>query len=239
LSTTPSNIILKDVSLKRDNKLVLDHVSLEITARRVGVIGQNGSGKSSFVRLLNGLLPPHVGQVLVHGCDVHKDRKTALNTVGIIFQNPDHQIIFPSVEEEVAFGFEQQGLKREAARKKALDVLKAYDREDWASKQCHALSQGQRHFVCLMSVLAMAPKVIILDEPYAGLDMATSITLHRALEKLEQQIILISHDLDVLSDFDELIWFDKGQVIAQDAPATLIPKYKAEMITRADGDVSA
>lgn len=227
-------ISLDQVSVRFDGNCVIDGISVAVDEARVGIIGANGSGKSTFSRLITGLIAPDAGKILVNGVDVYKDRKGALDTVGIIFQNPDHQIIFPTCVEEVAFGLTQKGMKRKDADIRARAVLVEYGRGDWADRLAHQLSQGQRHYLCLMAVLAMAPDVIVLDEPYAGLDMFTATQLRRTLAMLDQQVVMITHDTDLLTDFDRVLWMDQGQVVGDGLPSEVIPKFIAEMKARAD-----
>lgn len=224
-----NGLTIENVSFSRGDTCVLGPLSLKLTERRIGIVGRNGSGKSTFVRLACGLLPPERGQITVNGLDIYADRAAALDQVGIIFQNPDHQIIFPSIIEEIAFGLQQQGLSKADARNKALKVLAAHGRSHWAERATAALSQGQRHYLCLLAVLAMEPQTLFLDEPYAGLDRPTSTHLHRELEALDQQIVLVTHDPKVLADFDRVIWLEKGKV-AGDGPAeTVLVSFNTEM----------
>jgi biotin transport system ATP-binding protein len=222
-------VIFRDVEYTPQGNPVLGPISVEMPEQRIGIVGRNGSGKSSFARLLAGLIKPDVGLVTIAGVDVAKDRKQALTTIGIIFQNPDHQIIFPTVGEEMAFGLHQMGMPRERAAEKAALTLSYHGRAHWFDRSTHELSQGQRHFVCLMSVLAMEPKTIVLDEPYAGLDIPTSMQLHRWLDGLEQQVILITHDPDALTGFDRVLWLEKGHIAGDGAAKLVLAKFKAEM----------
>jgi len=195
-------INLKDVSFEFETHRVLDQINLNISEHRIGIIGVNGSGKSTLARLISGLIAPTSGSIRLNKIDVFKDRKAALKTVGIIFQNPDHQIIFPTCVEEISFGLIQQGMTRIEAEKKSKQLLLKFDKSNWSDELAHNLSQGQRHFLCLISILAMEPDVIILDEPYAGLDLPTSIKLKNTIKKLNQQIVMITHD-SVMPDFEK------------------------------------
>ena len=216
--TATGSVRLADVRCRRGTREVLRGLSLDLTERRIGVVGRNGSGKSTLARLIAGLTEPEQGRVTVAGVDVVKDRKAAIRTVGILFQNPDHQIIFPTVEEELAFGLRQTGQAKAAARDGARAMLARFGREGWAERPVTALSQGQRHLVCLMAVLAMAPRVIVLDEPFAGLDIPTTRALQRHLDDLDAQVIHVSHDLAALERYDRVIWLEGGAV-AGDGPA--------------------
>lgn len=227
-------IKIDQVSLGFDGVRAVDDITLNLSERRIGIIGANGSGKSTLARLMAGLIAPDQGGVWVNDVDVFKDRKGALNTIGIIFQNPDHQIIFPTCTEEIAFGLTQQGLARSAADAQARAILTAHHRADWADKLAHQLSQGQRHYLCLMSILAMRPQVIILDEPYAGLDLPTSMHLHATLAGLDQQVVMITHDPRVLVDYDRIIWMDQGRVMGDGVPDGILSQYITTMEARVD-----
>ena len=227
-------INLKDVSFEFETHRVLDQINLNISEHRIGIIGVNGSGKSTLARLISGLIAPTSGSIRLNKIDVFKDRKAALKTVGIIFQNPDHQIIFPTCVEEISFGLIQQGLTRIEAEKKSKQLLLKFDKSNWSDELAHNLSQGQRHFLCLISVLAMEPDVIILDEPYAGLDLPTSIKLKNIIKKLNQQIVMITHDREILEDFERILWIDNGKIVRDGSFENVMPDFEKEMRKRAN-----
>ena len=222
-------IQFENVSLSLNAREVLKGVSLDVQEQRVGVIGRNGSGKTSFARLLCGLLAPSSGRVRVNGNDLFKHRAAALKTVGILFQNPDHQIIFPTVLEELSFGLTQQGQRKAEAMQNATKILQQFDRLDWAERTIATLSQGQRHLVCLLSVLAMAPPLLVLDEPFAGLDLPTKTYLQNLLYGLDQSVLHITHDLQALAEYERVIWLEKGQVAGDGLPKNIIPAFENAM----------
>ena len=222
-------IQFENVSLSLNARELLKGVSLDIQEQRVGVIGRNGSGKTSFARLLCGLLAPSSGRVRVNGNDLFKHRAAALKTVGILFQNPDHQIIFPTVLEELSFGLTQQGQRKAEAMQNATKILQQFDRLDWAERTIATLSQGQRHLVCLLSVLAMAPPLLVLDEPFAGLDLPTKTYLQNLLYGLDQSVLHITHDLQALEEYERVIWLEKGQVAGDGLPKDIIPAFENAM----------
>ncbi|MGB0704359.1 MAG: energy-coupling factor ABC transporter ATP-binding protein [Paracoccaceae bacterium] len=222
-------IQFENVSLSLNARELLKGVSLDIQEQRVGVIGRNGSGKTSFARLLCGLLAPSSGRVRVNGNDLFKHRAAALKTVGILFQNPDHQIIFPTVLEELSFGLTQQGQRKAEAMQNATKILQQFDRLDWAERTIATLSQGQRHLVCLLSVLAMAPPLLVLDEPFAGLDLPTKTYLQNLLYGLDQSVLHITHDLQALAEYERVIWLEKGQVAGDGLPKDIIPAFENAM----------
>lgn len=227
--TDAVSLRLDGVHYTRETTQVFRGLDLRVDQRRVGIIGRNGSGKSQLARLIAGLAAPDEGQVRVGGVDVAKDRKAAIQTVGILFQNPDHQIIFPTVSEELTFGLTAAGQSKDQARLQALEMLARFGRESWVDRPVHGLSGGQRHLVCLMSVLMMAPRLIVLDEPFAGLDMATTLRLGYYLNALEQSLIHISHDLPSLADYDRVIWLERGAVHMDGAPDQVLPEYERQM----------
>ena len=132
------------VSLSRNENPLLKNIGLSAREKRIGIVGRNGSGKTTFARVLSGLVAPDQGEVRICGIDVAKDRKAALRTVGILFQNPDHQIIFPTVEEELGFGLIQMGCSKLETEHQVYEVLKAFDKGHWAKAQTHQLSQGAK-----------------------------------------------------------------------------------------------
>tara|TARA_Y100000385_G_scaffold11446_1_gene11865 strand:- start:353 stop:1051 length:699 start_codon:yes stop_codon:yes gene_type:complete len=227
-------IYLKDVIFEFETHRVIDQITLNVSEQRIGIVGVNGSGKSTLARLISGLIAPISGSIRINDIDIYKDRKAALKTVGIIFQNPDHQIIFPTCIEEISFGLMQQGMKRIEAEERSNEILLKFDRLKWSDQLAHNLSQGQRHFLCLIAVLAMKPDVIILDEPYAGLDLPTSLQLRHELNKLSQQIVMITHNKDILVDFDRILWIDNGKIIKDGSYENVMPDFEEEMQRRAN-----
>ena len=227
-------IYLKDVIFEFETHRVIDQITLNVSEQRIGIVGVNGSGKSTLARLISGLIAPISGSIRINDIDIYKDRKAALKTVGIIFQNPDHQIIFPTCIEEISFGLMQQGMTRIEAEERSNEILLQFDRLKWSDQLAHNLSQGQRHFLCLIAVLAMKPDVIILDEPYAGLDLPTSLQLRHELNKLSQQIVMITHNKDILVDFDRILWIDNGKIIKDGSFKNVMPDFEEEMQRRAN-----
>ncbi|ARO14148.1 ABC transporter ATPase subunit [Ketogulonicigenium robustum] len=206
-------------------------LNVALQDHRVALIGRNGAGKSQFLRLAAGLIAADEGEVLLDGVAIAKDRRRALELVGVIFQNPDHQIIFPTVDEEMAFGLRH--LPKPAATARIDAVLDRFGRGAWRGRAVQSLSQGQRQLLCLMAVLAMQPKLIVLDEPTSGLDLVTRLRLLQVLDALPQDVLHITHDLDAIADYDRVIWLDDGRVIGDGRPATVLPQYRAYMAEEA------
>lgn len=223
------SIEIETLTLEREGTRIFDGLSLHIGERRVGVVGRNGSGKSTLLRAVAGLIAPKAGRLQVAGVDVARDRAGALSAVGILFQNPDHQIIFPTVIEELAFGLEQQGHPRGPARERARAMLARFGHADWEERLCHTLSQGQRQLVCLMAVLAMEPRWILFDEPFNSLDIPAALRIEARIAALAQNVMLITHDPARVAGYDRVIWIEAGRVAADGPPAAVLPAYVAAM----------
>ncbi|MEW9918308.1 energy-coupling factor ABC transporter ATP-binding protein [Marimonas sp. MJW-29] len=237
MSQPPAPLIdLQNVTYAPEGKAVLSGITLRADERRIGVVGRNGSGKTTLARIMAGLIAPDSGKVRIDGTDVAKDRKAALRRVGILFQNPDHQIIFPTVEEEIAFGLTQMGQPAEEAAEGVARVLARFEKEHWARAAIHQLSQGQRQLVCLMSVLAMAPTLIILDEPFAGLDIPTTRQLERVLAGLDVTLVLITHAPEAVQGYDRVLWIDEGKILRDGAAQPVLAAFTQRMAQIGDGD---
>ncbi|WAC29206.1 energy-coupling factor ABC transporter ATP-binding protein [Ancylobacter sp. SL191] len=223
----PPSILLDHVTLTRGGRVVLDDVSLALSERRIGLIGTNGSGKSSLVRLFNGLLTPDKGRVTVHGINAAESPAELPRKVGFIFQNPDHQIIFPTVAEEIAFSLEQAGRSRREARDGAVPALARFGRAGWAERPVHALSEGEKQLLCIIAVLVMEPAVIVFDEPFSSLDLPTRRRLEALIATLPQQVVLVAHELDAFAGYDRLLWLDEGRVRMDGPPTEVLAAYRA------------
>ena len=235
-----SGFRLTNVSVQLGGKTVLSDLTLSLSEPRIGILGRNGSGKTTLLRLLAGLIPPTQGTLTLDGIDPARDRKAMLSRLGILFQNPDHQILFPTVEEELAFGLRQQGQTDTAARAAARAVLANEGRAHWATASTATLSQGQRHWLCLQAVLMMAPATILLDEPFAGLDLPAQSRLTRRLAALPQRLITVTHDSASLSGADRILWLDDGRILQDGPPDAVLPAFTAAMdrIARDDHDTA-
>lgn len=234
-----SGLHLQNASVRLGGRPVLTDLSLSLTEQRIGVLGRNGSGKTTLMRLLAGLIAPDQGTVRVDGFDPFHDRRAALSGIGILFQNPDHQILFPTVEEELAFGLAQQGLSQAEALERANSALQSEARAHWAKAPVTTLSQGQRHYLCLLSVLLMEPRTILLDEPLAGLDLPTQARLARRFASLPQRLVIITHDPATVRDCNRVVWLEAGRVAADGSPEAVIPVFTAAMAREGERDADA
>lgn len=235
-------LLLQRASVVLGGARVLHDITLHLTERRIGIIGRNGSGKSTLLRLMAGLVPANSGTVSVDGIDPMADRKALLSRLGILFQNPDHQILFPTVQEELAFGLIQMGQPKAQAMARVQARLATAGRADWAGRSVATLSQGQRQWLCLQAVLLMGPQTILLDEPLAGLDLPTQARLTRSFDALAQRLITITHDPAFVQAADRVIWLERGRIQADGPPAQVLPGFVAAMqhlgASDADADLS-
>ena len=221
-----SGVQLVDIKLQRGQTQVFDGLSLQLTEKRIGVIGNNGAGKSSLFRLLCGLEQPQSGQVLIDGTPLLEARQNKPGLVGLMFQNPDDQIIFPTVEEELALGLRPQGLNKQQARAKARELLTARGLEHWAERAVGSLSQGQRQQVCWLSLLIAAPQLLLLDEPFASLDLPGQARLAQDIAAAPQQVLVSTHVLDHVRDFERVIWLEQGRLLGDGAGREVCRAYE-------------
>ncbi len=230
---------LSGIGLALAGRQVLNGVDLSLSERRVGIVGRNGSGKSTLARVMTGLVAPDAGVAEVMGIDVLRDRRAAIRAVGILFQNPEHQIIFPTVGEELGFGLRQQGMRKADVRERVRAMLDRFGRAHWLERSVDALSQGQKHLVCLMAVLMTEPALIVLDEPFTGLDIPTTRALRRHFERLAPMLVHITHDIDALEGYDRVIWIDDGRVHRDGAAAPVLAEYIDAMMQEGEADAGA
>ena len=201
-------------------------LDMRLSEKRIGLIGSNGAGKSSLLRLINGLLLPDSGQVTVCGLDTRSHRRSLPALAGFLFQNPEHQILFPTVGEEIAFGLREAGLDQRSAEARTACILQAWNWADWGPRPVQDLSDGQKQRLCIMAVLALEPALLLLDEPFASLDLPSRAMIARELLASPQQIIMASHDLSWFDAFDRVIWLEKGCIAGDGPPAQVIAAYR-------------
>ncbi|MBV8249236.1 MAG: ABC transporter ATP-binding protein [Comamonas sp.] len=223
---------IADVRLQRGQTLVFDGLSLRLSEKRIGVIGDNGAGKTSLFRLLCGLEQAQRGQVLVQGKPLLQARAEHPGLVGLMFQNPDDQIIFPTVEEELALGLRPKGLNKQQARDRARELLGARGLAHWAERAVGSLSQGQRQQVCWLSLLIASPQVLLLDEPFASLDLPGQARLARDIAAAPQQILVSTHVLDHVRGFERVLWLEQGRLRGDGPGREICSAYEADVAAR-------
>jgi biotin transport system ATP-binding protein len=219
----------KNVALDRHDTRILSDINITANQARIAIIGANGSGKSTFARMLNGLLLPTEGHVEILGLDVQTSVKEIRRQVGFVFQNPDNQIVYPIVSEDIELGLKGLNIPKAERRMMVDEVLKRFDLLDLKSRSSHALSGGEKQMIALSSVLVMEPKIVVMDEPTTLLDLRNKNRVAKIIETLAQSIVLVTHDLDLISNFDRVIVFDDGKIVADDAPKQAVAWYKKQM----------
>jgi biotin transport system ATP-binding protein len=227
-ATLPRTAIqLTDVAHFYGDRPVLADVSVTLTERRVGVIGANGSGKSTFARLLNGLVLPSEGTVTVDGLDTRTQGREVRRRVGFVFQDPDAQIVHPTVEEDLGFGPHNQGIPAEETARRVEDVLVRYGLAEHRDHPAHLLSGGQKQLLAIAGVLVMEPQRIVFDEPTTLLDLANTRRVSQVIDELEQDVVVVTHHLDLLDGFERVLVFEDGRVVADGSPGETVPWYVA------------
>lgn len=223
-----NNLSFKYSGENIDDIPTLKNISLAINKGEfVAFLGHNGSGKSTLAKMLNGLLKPDEGSVIVNGINT-KDEDNDISvkrTVGMVFQNPDNQIVASIVEEDVAFGAENLGFEPSETRRRVDEALKTVNMFDYKDYPPHKLSGGQKQRVAIAGVLAMEPSCIVFDEATAMLDPVGRKEVIETIKKLNNEkkitIILITHNMEETVDCDKIFVMDKGEIIACDKPANI------------------
>lgn len=220
---------------------LLGPVTLDLTEHRVAVVGANGSGKSTFARLLNGLTLPSSGTVRVDGLDTARDGAAVRRRVGFLFTDPDAQVVMPTPIEDVALSLRRTGVparERDAVARAWLDRVGLADRADLPVR---ALSGGQRQLLALTAVLATEPDVLVCDEPTTLLDLRWRRVVDALLADLPQQVVQVTHDLDAAARADRVLVVDGGHVVHDGTPAAALDAYRTLMaapVPAAPGDAA-
>jgi len=193
------------------------------------VVGANGSGKSTLARMINGLVPPTAGTVTVDGLDTVKNGKQVRSMVGFVFTDPDNQIVMPTVAEDIAFSLRRSKLAPTAIAARVADVLHRFNLAEHADHPTHLLSGGQKQLLALAAVLVREPSVLVADEPTTLLDLRNSRMVAELIAGLSQQVVLVTHHLDLLADFDRVLVIDRGRVVADDVPTAAVAAYQGSL----------
>ena len=208
-----------------DDQESLCGIDLDIAAGSfVAVLGHNGSGKSTLAKHMNAILVPDEGQVLIDGIDTADEDRVidVRRTVGMVFQNPDNQIVANVVEDDVAFAPENLGVPPEEIRRRVDEALKQVDMYDFRMHAPHLLSGGQKQRVAIAGVIAMQPRIIVLDEPTAMLDPQGRAEVIGTITKLCREngmtVVLITHHMDECVGADRLIVMSNGHIVADGTP---------------------
>lgn len=195
----------------------------------VAIIGHNGSGKSTIAKLVNGLLFPQEGEILINGFTVNEETIWDIRKeIGMVFQNPDNQFVGATVQDDVAFGMENRGVPREEMIQRIQDTLSAVRMLDYRLTEPHRLSGGQKQRVAIASVLAISPKVLILDEATAMLDPKGRKEIMQTVAELSEErglsLITITHDLAEVVQAERVIVMNQGEIWAEATPREIFSK---------------
>jgi biotin transport system ATP-binding protein len=210
-----------------DGRVVLNDINLRLAEKRIAVLGANGSGKTTFARMLNALLIPKRGEVAVDGISTAKDAAKVRRLVGYVFQNPEHQIVMPTVEEDIAFGLRNMNRPKDEIAARVDAILAAHKFTGRRAAPAYLLSGGEQKLLSLLSVLVMEPRYIIFDEPLNSLDLAARRRFTRLMHDLPQTVITITHDFELIAGYDRAILIHEGALAADGPPAEVVRRYVA------------
>ena len=225
-------IEFQGVSVSFEDKEILSDINLSLSEQRIGIIGANGGGKSTLTRLINGLGEPTTGTVLVDAVDVAKSGKEVRRKVGFVFSDAENQIVMPNVRDDVAFSLRRLKLAEEEKKARVDAALERFGLSRLAEQSPHTLSSGQKQLLALAAVLVINPSLIIADEPTTLLDLRNRDRIRGEFAALEQQLIVVTHDLEFINDFDRVICIDDHKIAADGAPDEVITFYRELMASR-------
>ncbi len=215
-----------DSSVSFGQRVALHPLRLRLEGRRVAVIGLNGSGKTTFARLINGLALPTQGRVTVNGVDTTEQPEAARREAGFIFQNPQNQLIMPVVLEDIVFGLRARGMSAAEAADQAQATLARLGAASLAKRRVHELSGGELQLAAMASVLALEPRILVMDEPTNQLDLRNRRMAINAIDSMEQDAVVVTHDLDHAAMFPRVLLFHEGQLVADGPAAETIATYR-------------
>lgn len=214
-----------DFKYDDENEFVLKDINLSFKqGEMTAVLGHNGCGKSTFAKHLNAILLPSGGEVYIDGIDTKDENRIydIRQRVGMVFQNPDNQIVATIVEEDVAFALENLGVEPDEIRRRVDETLKAVGMYEYRMHAPHQLSGGQKQRVAIAGIIAMRPRCIVLDEPTAMLDPKGRTEVMKTIKELNSKygitIILITHYMEEAAQCGRIIVMDKGKVLMDDSP---------------------
>lgn len=215
------------VSHRYGDRSVLRGLDLALTEHRIGIVGANGSGKSTLARMINGLVQPTSGTVTVDGLDVARHGRQVRARVGFVFTDADTQIVMPTVAEDVAFSLKRSGLDKQEIAARTQQALHRFGIGDRADHPAHLLSGGQKQLLALAAVLVREPQIVVADEPTTLLDLRNARLIGALLAELPQQVVVVTHDLELVAGFDRVVVIDDGRIACDDVPGVALPFYRA------------
>ena len=224
-----SSIRFEEVGHQFGERVVLSGVSADLREARVGIIGSNGSGKSTLARMINGLVHPTSGRVIVDDLEPAHHGAEVRRKVSFLFSDPDAQIVMPTVGEDIAFSLRRLSLQKDEVAARVASALELVGLPGYADHPAHHLSSGQKQLLAMASILVTEPSILVCDEPTTLLDMRNTRRLAELLSGLSQQIILVTHDLDLIVGFERVLVIADGRLVADGHGAESVAYYRKLM----------
>lgn len=218
---------LAGVGVRRGDVEALRDVTLDVRARTLAVVGENGSGKSTFARLVGGLVGRTSGDLRVLGLDPAARSRELRRRVALVFSNPDAQIVMPTVAEDVAFSLRPERLPRAESAARVADALRRFGIDHLADRSSHELSGGQKQLLALAGAFVRRPELVIADEPTAYLDARNARRVADHLFEEGHRLVLVTHDLAAAARCDAAVLFAEGRLIRSGEPVGVIAAYEA------------
>ncbi len=207
------------------SKVLLHPTTLELSEKRIAIIGSNGSGKSTLLRLFNGLILPTSGRVEVAGLNTGSQGRQVRRLVGFVFTDPLAQLILATAADDVELSLRPLIRDRKLRRDEAIRLLAERGLERVADQSVYDLSGGERQMVAFTSVLASGPQILVADEPTTLLDLRNRDRVRELIRGLDQQVVVATHDLDLAADADRVLVVDHGRIVADGQPDEAISEY--------------
>ena len=235
-------IEIKELKFRYDGAIenALDGINVVMPkGKYIAILGHNGSGKSTLSKLLVGLYKPTEGEIIIDGIKMRINSISDIRKkIGIIFQNPDNQFIGSSVEDDIAFGLENNCIPREEIKERIMTFSKKVSMSNFLESEPHTLSGGQKQKVAIASVLALNPEIIIFDEVTSMLDPKGKTEILKLIKEIQEKrnktLISITHDMDEAIQADHLLVFAKGKLIAEGSPKTILKNKEIIEIAKID-----
>lgn len=212
---------------QHEPRTLLRDVRLELTDRRVAVIGANGSGKSTLLRLINGLVAPTSGTVTVNGADTVRRVRQVRGDIGFVFTDPLSQLVMPTGREDIELSLRRSVRNARDRKARAEATLERFGLLPLADQSIYELSGGERQLMALAAVLAVEPRILVLDEPSTLLDLRNRELLRRTVAGLEQQVVMSTHDLELALEADRVLVVEDGRIVFDGGAAEGVAHYRA------------
>ncbi|ANF31565.1 energy-coupling factor ABC transporter ATP-binding protein [Leifsonia xyli] len=227
---TSRALLLDGVAVRLGEVDALRDVDLDLDARTIAVVGENGSGKSTFARLAAGLVTPTAGTARILGLDPLRQAAELRRRVAVVFSNPDAQIVMPTVAEDVAFSLRPDRLGRDETRRRVEETLARFGLSELRERSSHELSGGQKQLLALAGAFVRRPELVIADEPTTYLDARNArLVADHLLEDAGHRLVLVTHDLALAARCDAAVLFARGRVEAVGRPADVIAEYETAL----------